>query len=86
VNNALVRLLQYFLPRRFWYRRFYLRSKHWREIRFIKLSSVGYRCEKCMTHSERGYDVHHLTYANIWHEKLSDLQVLCRHCHKLEHA
>lgn len=86
MNNFLVFLLQFILPRRVWYRKLYLRSRHWREIRYVKLGSVGYHCEKCRTHSERGFDVHHLTYAHIWHERLNELQVLCRSCHKEQHA
>ena len=69
--------------RQIWYRYFYLYSKHWRETRVRKLKDVGYKCEKCQ---QRGrLDVHHLTYARIGREKMSDLQVLCRPCHEKEH-
>lgn len=87
MNNILVWLLQFILPRRYWYRKFYLRSRHWREIRFIKFGAVGYACEVCRIKPYNGtHDVHHLTYARIWHERLNDLKVLCRKCHKLEHS
>lgn len=77
-------ILMFFLPRRQWYREHYLVSRHWRTLRRRKLKSVSNRCERC--HSTPAFfDVHHLTYKQIWHEWLSDLEVLCRSCHKKEH-
>lgn len=83
MNTVIVWLLQWILPRRFWYRNLYLWSRHWREIRYVKLCSVDYHCARCK--HKPSYDVHHLTYERIWHERLKDLQVLCRTCHQLEH-
>ena len=91
MNNLIVWLLRLILPRRFWYRNFYLRSRHWRMVRRAKLEAVKYKCEKC--HNKPYFvdeftplDVHHLTYRRIFHETLNDLQVLCRTWHKLEHS
>lgn len=91
MNNLIVWLLRLILPRRFWYRNFYLRSRHWRMVRRAKLEAVKYKCEKCKVKKYNGngfipLDVHHLTYRRIFHETLNDLQVLCRTCHKLEHS
>lgn len=92
MNTAIVWLLQFILPRRYWYRNFYLRSKHWRAIRRKKLESVGYRCEKSGIPMYSGtnqftmLDVHHLTYDRLFRERLEDLQVLTRNAHMLEHG
>ena len=96
MNNILVYLLQFVLPRRYWYRRFYLRSEHWRKLRADIIADRD-RCEKCGSRGDIPYypnytttarilDVHHLTYIRMWHEKPEDLRVLCRKCHNKEHA
>jgi 5-methylcytosine-specific restriction endonuclease McrA len=90
VNTFWVWLIRPLLDRRFWYREFYLRSRHWRAIRREKLEKAGYRCERCrlplFVKEERlVMDVHHLTYERLFHERLDDLQVLCRHCHNEVH-
>ena len=85
MNNIIVRLLRLVLPRRYWYRRFYLRSKHWREVRMIALIQAEYRCEQCDASDDLvTLDVHHKRY-NLFHERLSELEVLCRACHNKEH-
>lgn len=91
LNNTLVHVLQFILPRQFWYRRFYLRSRHWREISKLKKEFMKYRCEVCKRrqYNPEWYvtlDVYNLTCAHIWDERLSDLQVLCRQCHERIHA
>ena len=68
--------------RRWQYRR-YLRSPHWQTMRRKVLRRAGYECERC--HRKAPLDVHHLTYARRGHENMSDLQALCRHCHKEAH-
>lgn len=83
MNNILVWFLQFFYSRKTWYRRFYLNSAHWHRIRRKKLSE-DWVCENCGT-KRRPLDVHHLTYKRMWFEQMSDLQVLCRSCHKKEH-
>ena len=57
----------------------YLQSPGWKQIRAQRLSLSGGRCEVCKT--TKRLDVHHLTYARIFKEKLGDLIVLCRDHH-----
>lgn len=61
----------------------YLKSGHWRERRKRALTLAGNRCQECggLDHLE----VHHLTYARIFHERDDDLVVLCRRCHGRRH-
>lgn len=66
-----------------WYRNIYLRSKHWRSLRAAKLEDVGHRCQRCRRRQE--LEVHHLHYQTLWHERLTDLEVLCRRCHENHH-
>lgn len=82
MNNLFVRFMQMLLPRRFWYRKFYLRSKHWQQTRRRKLESAGYACQRCRR--KTFLDVHHLTY-NLWNERQSELKALCRSCHEKQH-
>lgn len=65
----------------------YLQSYDWRCKKINKLEQVNYKCEQC------GYDgvvipldVHHKTYERLGNERLSDLIVLCRTCHKAQHG
>jgi 5-methylcytosine-specific restriction endonuclease McrA len=66
----------------------YLKSWQWQHIRKIKMQFAGDRCEKCgaVPVPTNPLDVHHLTYARFGHENLTDLQVLCRRCHKAAHS
>lgn len=90
-NDFWVWILGIFLPRKIWYRKYYLSSRHWRTLRKQKISSLRGMCENCGKHltlyggSLTFLDVHHLTYERIWHERLNDLEVLCRACHQKEH-
>lgn len=75
-----------------WYAE-YLESEHWQKVRQEKLESVNYRCERCRAYARRtpsgalgGLDVHHLTYERRGRELLEDLEVLCFHCHAVEHG
>lgn len=62
----------------------YLRSDHWRKFRSLVFARRGRRCEECGT--TMNLEVHHKTYANLWHEKLEDVQILCRFHHSLVDA
>jgi hypothetical protein len=81
-NDWWVWVLMFFMPRwlfgTLWYRNHYLFSAHWRSVRARKLKQEHNRCEKHIgfTSPEPRLDVHHLTYKHIWHERMSDLQVL----------
>lgn len=63
----------------------HLMSQRWRDTREIKLEQTDGRCEKCGKRKQH-MNVHHLTYENVYNERLEDLQVLCRRCHKDEHG
>ena len=61
----------------------YLTSDQWKMMRAGLFYMRGEKCEKCG--SEENLQIHHNTYANIFKEKLSDLEILCRSCHRKEH-
>lgn len=61
----------------------YLRSPKWKRKRKRVLKRANYICEKC--HKEKAWQVHHLTYAHIFHERLKELIALCERCHLKEH-
>ena len=66
--------------------RAYLRSPAWRMKRDGKLFDAEYRCERCGYDGlDMPLDVHHLTYERVGNERDSDLIVLCRSCHEMEH-
>lgn len=67
-----------------WYRGVYLHSNHWKHLRLLAIKTHGRKCAKCP--AEKKLDVHHLNYRNIFDVVVTDLQVLCRACHKLEHC
>ena len=65
----------------------YLKSSRWRNMRLAKFNEVGYRCEKCGCEGDAmKIDVHHKTYERLGNERMSDLEVLCRYCHKVKHG
>lgn len=82
MNNVFVWLLSFVLPRRMWYRRFYLASRHWKQFSKAIRAERGCRCQSC---GRAGYDVHHLTYKRLWRELARDVALLCRRCHGMEH-
>lgn len=86
MNNILVRFLRLVLPRRYWYRRFYLRSEHWERVRSMAKILAQFECSRCGAGWDDMVmlDVHHKRY-NLFNERLSDLEVLCRACHNKEH-
>jgi len=71
-------------PQQIEYRNGYLRSEHWQEVRRKKLKQAGYKCEACGQKVK--LDIHHLTYERLGKERLSDLQALCRPCHRKAEA
>jgi hypothetical protein len=62
----------------------YLRTEHWKEFREYALKEHGEVCEDCGT-TDVKFDVHHLTYENLWEEELEDVVVLCHPCHWARH-
>ena len=68
-------------------RHWYLKSKHWKKLRLRKLQSVSFHCQHCgEIGKEKNNDVHHEQYKNLIDVELSDLIVLCQHCHMLHEA
>lgn len=72
------------LTQKEWYRTIYLVSDHWKSLRQAAFAAHGRKCHDC---GKSGIlDVHHLNYKAIYDVEVSDLQILCRKCHKKEHA
>lgn len=66
----------------------YLKTPWWMVFRHIVRKVRRGRCQKCG--SKIGLNVHHLRYYRngrsiLYRERLSDVQLLCRKCHRLVH-
>lgn len=57
----------------------YLSSDSWRQKRNDALIFYGENCGVCG--SKFNLQVHHRNYKNLYRETMSDLMILCRHCH-----
>lgn len=58
----------------------YLASREWALLkRQVRERSAG-RCERCRNADMD--EVHHLTYQHVGHERLYELQAVCRPCHE----
>jgi len=62
----------------------YLNSPQWQVKRQLALNEAHHRCFRCGATST--LQVHHLTYARLGNELLSDLRVLCDACHRFIHG
>ena len=71
-----------FKVRQAWYRKIYLKSEHWKNLKKEK-KKVNPVCERCG--AKRKLDVHHKHYRSLYDVILEDLETLCRRCHKKEH-
>lgn len=72
------------LKRKQWYRRVYLKSDHWKNLKIKFFFSLGVKqCSRCK--ATKRIDVHHINYKSIYDVELIDLEALCRTCHKQEH-
>jgi len=72
------------LTRKQWYRRIYLKCDHWKNLKIKFFFSLGIKqCSRCK--ETKRIDVHHINYKSIYDVELSDLEALCRKCHKQEH-
>lgn len=65
------------------YRKVYLKSEHWLELRNKKLSK-GNHCRLCLRYY-KSLDVHHLKYRKLYQVQTGDLRVVCRACHEKIH-
>jgi len=61
----------------------YMRSNRWREVRNKVFKMQGEKCAAC--NEEKNLNIHHLTYENWGKEPLTELIVLCKHCHEKIH-
>lgn len=64
--------------------RSYLKSDEWKSVRRRKLFDADFKCERCGRLT--GLEVHHKTYDRLGAERMEDLAVLCRVCHRQEHG
>jgi hypothetical protein len=62
----------------------YLLSPEWKEFRKKALEHYGRKCSRC--HRTKNLQVHHLTYDNIFNERLEDVEILCKKHHELTHG
>jgi hypothetical protein len=62
----------------------YLQSPEWKARRTAVLKRCGGNCERCRRYLVD--EVHHLTYARVYHELTEDLQGLCKPCHRFLHG
>lgn len=69
---------------KWWYRKVYLESAHWKQLRQQKFRASGKVCERCR--ASECLQIHHLRYRLIYDVGLGDLQVLCRRCHQITHG
>lgn len=60
----------------------YLKSQAWLHKRAEAFEVYGHKCARCGR--EVYLQVHHKTYAHLGNEPMSDLEVLCRWCHRRE--
>lgn len=61
----------------------YLQSPEWRAVRRRVMGRARGWCERCR--KAKALQVHHLTYARLGHERLTDLQAVCQSCHQAAH-
>jgi len=61
----------------------YLKSDYWLSIREQVYERDNHKCKLC--DSGKHICVHHLSYENLYNERLEDLITLCRKCHYIIH-
>mgnify|MGYP001764851904 CR=1 FL=1 len=57
----------------------YLKSEHWHGVRKRSLARVGHCCQRCGDGGR--LEVHHKHYRSLGRELVTDIEVLCHHCH-----
>lgn len=62
----------------------YLNSASWKNFKDELKKQRGNKCEHCGRENVT-LDGHHLTYERLFNELPSDVLLLCRPCHKLQH-
>ena len=69
-----------------WWRKYnaYLVSAKWSAVRLRLFAQRGAFCEQCR--ASANLEIHHLTYDREFHERDTDLRILCRTCHETAHV
>lgn len=64
----------------------YLKTEHWRYVRWFVLEARGRKCQRC--DATENLNIHHKSYEHRGRElqHLDTLEVLCRDCHAAEHG
>jgi 5-methylcytosine-specific restriction endonuclease McrA len=63
----------------------YLKTKHWKRIKYKTMKRADYKCQVCGTR-KYSLEVHHNNYDNnLFWEKKSDLICVCAKCHRTIH-
>lgn len=62
----------------------YLRSSEWKRKAALILKRAGNTCEGCL--SRPATQVHHVSYAHIYHEFAWELRAVCDACHNRAHS
>lgn len=62
----------------------YINSDVWYVIRKLALEHYGWKCSLCGCRKK--LEIHHITYAHKFDERLKDLVILCSDCHMEEHG
>jgi 5-methylcytosine-specific restriction endonuclease McrA len=62
----------------------YLQTQHWQNLREKVYEQRNHTCQRC--HKEISvFQIHHITYVRIGHERVSDVQLVCVKCHEIIH-
>lgn len=61
----------------------HIRSAYWRELKAKVIRRRGNRCERCGC-ADSPLELHHNHYKTMGRERLKDVALLCRPCHKEE--
>lgn len=65
----------------------YIASDEWKELKLDILMQRGCNCERCLKSLPPNVlQLHHKTYARLFKELASDLELLCPNCHRKEHG
>ena len=62
----------------------YIASPQWQDKRRQAFALYGRKCKHCGAKKE--LQVHHKTYANLFNERMEDLEIACKKCHMAIHA
>jgi len=60
-----------------------IRAHHYRAVSQVKRWCIPFICERC--ESKVGIEIHHID-RNPTNNKIENLEVLCKYCHREEHA